>query len=39
VTLVGPAANKYRAFMARGLQQRMPGATAEIRAQITRRIK
>jgi len=39
ITLVGPAANKYRAFMARGMQQRMPGVMAEIRTQVTRRIK
>lgn len=39
VTLTGPAAGKYRAFMARELARRMPQEAAELRTQITRKIR
>lgn len=39
VTVTGPRAQKYRALFSRELEQRMPGAKAEIRAQILRRTR
>lgn len=39
LTIVGPHAGRYEALAKREMDARMPGASAEIRAKITRRAK
>lgn len=39
VTVTGPQAGRYRAAVERALEDKVPQASAEIRAQITRRAK
>lgn len=39
VTVTGPRAGQYRSMVEKALEARVPAATAEIRAQITRRAK
>jgi hypothetical protein len=39
ITVTGPQANRYRLMMEKAMQTRLPGARAEIRSMITRRVK
>lgn len=39
ITITGPQATRYRAMAQQGMDRRMPGVEAVIRAQITRRAK